>query len=64
LSQGADKWVLHDSFVGYDPETKVKIVDAIVESGRTGKFGDGKVFVTTLSDVVRIRTGERGEDAL
>ncbi len=41
-----------------------KIVDAIVESGRTGKFGDGKVFVTSLSDVVRIRTGERGEDAL
>jgi nitrogen regulatory protein P-II 1 len=41
-----------------------KVVDAIVESGRTGKFGDGKVFVTSLSDVVRIRTGERGEDAL
>jgi nitrogen regulatory protein P-II 1 len=41
-----------------------KVVEAIVESGRTGKFGDGKVFVTSLSDVVRIRTGERGEDAL
>ena len=41
-----------------------KVVAAFVASARTGKFGDGKVFVTTLSDVVRIRTGEHGEEAL
>ena len=41
-----------------------RIVDAIVATGRTGKFGDGKVFVTSLEEVVRIRTGEKGEEAL
>ena len=41
-----------------------KVVAAFVASARTGKFGDGKVFVTTLADVVRIRTGEHGEEAL
>lgn len=40
------------------------VVNAIVKIGRTGKFGDGKIFVTALTDVVRIRTGERGESAL
>ncbi len=39
-------------------------IDAIVKTSRTGKFGDGKVFVTSLSDVIRIRTGERGESAV
>src|SRR5688500_20025052 len=39
-------------------------IDAIMKTARTGKFGDGKVFVSTLEDVVRIRTGERGEQAL
>jgi nitrogen regulatory protein PII len=39
-------------------------VEAIVKTARSGKFGDGKVFVSALSDVVRIRTGERGESAL
>ena len=39
-------------------------VQAIVATARTGKFGDGKVFVTALSEVVRIRTGERGETAI
>ncbi len=41
-----------------------RIVDAMVATGRTGKFGDGKVFITSLDEVVRIRTGERGEAAL
>ena len=41
-----------------------KAVEAIVKSAATGKFGDGKVFVSALSEVVRIRTGERGEAAL
>jgi nitrogen regulatory protein P-II 1 len=40
------------------------VVKAIIESARTGKIGDGKIFVTTLDDVVRIRTGERGRDAI
>jgi nitrogen regulatory protein P-II 1 len=40
------------------------VVAAIVEAGRTGKFGDGKVFVSNLEEVVRIRTGERGESAV
>ena len=41
-----------------------KVVDAIVEASRTGKIGDGKIFVSTLEQVVRIRTGETGKDAL
>jgi nitrogen regulatory protein PII len=40
------------------------VVAAITKTARTGKFGDGKIFVTSLEDVVRIRTGERGEAAL
>jgi nitrogen regulatory protein PII len=39
-------------------------IEVILKAGKTGKFGDGKVFVTSLEDVVRIRTGERGEAAL
>ena len=41
-----------------------KVVDAIVESARTGKIGDGKVWVTPVENVVRVRTGERGTDAI
>jgi nitrogen regulatory protein PII len=40
------------------------VVDAIVKGGRTGKIGDGKVFVQELEEVVRIRTDERGEAAI
>ena len=40
------------------------VVDAIVSSARTGQIGDGKVWTTTVEDLVRIRTGERGPDAL
>ncbi len=40
------------------------VVDAIVEAGRTDKIGDGKVWVTTVDEMVRIRTGERGVDAV
>src|ERR1700724_297506 len=40
------------------------IVKAIADSARTGKIGDGKIFVTSLDDVIRIRTGERGRDAI
>ena len=41
-----------------------KAVDAIVASAKTGKIGDGKVFVLPLEDVVRIRTDERGDTAI
>ena len=41
-----------------------KTVDALVEAARTGKIGDGKVWVTSVETVVRVRTGERGLDAL
>ena len=40
------------------------VVDAITEAARTGKIGDGKIFVQSLEQVVRIRTGETGDDAL
>jgi nitrogen regulatory protein P-II 1 len=41
-----------------------KVVDAIVEAARTGKIGDGKVWVTDVEAVVRVRTGERDADAV
>jgi len=40
------------------------VVDAIIGAARTGKIGDGKVWVTTVESLVRVRTGERGADAL
>lgn len=39
-------------------------VDAVVKAARTGKIGDGKVWITPVETVVRVRTGERGPDAL
>ncbi|HVQ96958.1 MAG TPA: P-II family nitrogen regulator [Mycobacteriales bacterium] len=41
-----------------------KVLDTITESARTGKIGDGKVWVSAVDTVVRVRTGERGADAL
>ncbi len=41
-----------------------KVIDAIIESAKTGKIGDGKIFVLPMEEVIRIRTGERGDDAL
>jgi nitrogen regulatory protein P-II 1 len=41
-----------------------KIADVIAESARTGKIGDGKIWITEVSRVIRIRTGEVGADAL
>jgi len=40
------------------------VIEAIVSSARTGRLGDGKVFVTPVEEVLRIRTNERGEDAI
>ena len=41
-----------------------KVLQAIVKAAKTGKIGDGKIFVSALEQVVRIRTGETGKDAL
>ncbi|WP_150047635.1 MULTISPECIES: P-II family nitrogen regulator [Methylomonas] len=60
--------------VDFVPKTKLELavpddmveraVEAILKSARTGKIGDGKIFVTTIEQSVRIRTGETGEDAI
>jgi nitrogen regulatory protein P-II 1 len=39
-------------------------IDSIIKTARTGKIGDGKIFVTSLDDVIRIRTGEKGKTAV
>jgi nitrogen regulatory protein P-II 1 len=47
------------------PDQDVKaVIDAIVGAARTGQVGDGKIFISDLSDVVRIRTGETGDQAI
>ena len=40
------------------------VVEAIAMASKTGKIGDGKIFVTTVGEAVRIRTGERGDEAV
>ncbi len=60
--------------IDFIPKTKIevavsddvldKVVESIVESAKGNKVGDGKIFITNLDDVVRIRTGETGGDAL
>jgi len=41
-----------------------RVVEAIVKSARTGKIGDGKIFIYSVEEAIRIRTGEKGEEAL
>lgn len=41
-----------------------RVLDTLVESAKTGKIGDGKIFVTNVEQVIRIRTGETGEAAI
>ncbi len=41
-----------------------QVVDTIAEAAKTGRIGDGKIFVTPIDEIIRIRTGERGEDAI
>ena len=41
-----------------------EVVNSIVKTAQTGRIGDGKIFITDLEEAVRIRTGERGEDAI
>ena len=47
-----------------EDEDVTRVVDALVASAATGEIGDGKVWVTPVEDLVRIRTGERGADAV
>jgi nitrogen regulatory protein P-II 1 len=41
-----------------------KLIDAIIDAAKTGKIGDGKIFVSEISDVIRVRTKERGDAAI
>ena len=41
-----------------------KVIEVIVENARTGTIGDGKIFVSDIKDVIRVRTGERGKEAI
>ena len=50
--------------VAIDATMLDKVIEAIVKAARTDKIGDGKIFVSDLEQVVRIRTGETGKDAL
>jgi nitrogen regulatory protein P-II 1 len=47
-----------------DDEVAERAVEAIVNAARTGRIGDGKIFVSRVDEVVRIRTGEKGSDAI
>ena len=63
-----------ESVVDFLPKVKIEVVladslleravDAIVKAARTGKIGDGKIFITSVDQVVRIRTGETNEAAI
>ena len=69
ITDGAAEYV-----VDFLPKAKIEVavaddrldevVEAIIESAKTGKVGDGKIFVTTIDQVWRIRTGETGKEAL
>jgi len=50
--------------VAIDDALLERVIEAITNAARTGKIGDGKIFVSELSEAIRIRTGETGPDAL
>ncbi|HNP64792.1 MAG TPA: P-II family nitrogen regulator [Woeseiaceae bacterium] len=50
--------------VAVTDELVERVVEAIVEAAKTGKVGDGKIFVTNIEQVLRIRTGETGDSAI
>ena len=78
--RGSQRGVVHQGRGGQSvvidmlPKTKLELVvqdsdtdktcEIIVEAARTGEIGDGKIFISPVSDVIRVRTGERGEQAL
>tara|TARA_B100001964_G_scaffold134674_1_gene148719 strand:+ start:2026 stop:2364 length:339 start_codon:yes stop_codon:yes gene_type:complete len=45
-------------------EMEDQVVNAITQTAQTGKIGDGKIFITDLKDVIRIRTGDKGKEAI
>lgn len=45
-------------------DAAAEVIDAVIDAAYTGKIGDGKIWVSPVEDVVRVRTGERGESAL
>ncbi|HIC29013.1 MAG TPA: P-II family nitrogen regulator [Rhodospirillales bacterium] len=47
-----------------DDDMLDRAVDAIQQAAHTGRIGDGKVFISTVDDAIRVRTGERGKDAI
>ena len=60
--------------VDFLPKVKIEVVledamvdravESIMQAAKTGRIGDGKIFITTVEDVIRIRTGERGNEAV
>lgn len=68
------QWRAGEYCVDFLPKAKLEVVvpereadaviDVVQEAARTGEVGDGKIFVTPVEDVVRVRTGERGKEAL
>ncbi|MBQ0721580.1 MAG: P-II family nitrogen regulator [Gammaproteobacteria bacterium] len=50
--------------IAVDDDMVDNVVDAILKSANTGKIGDGKIFISSLEEIVRIRTGETGPDAV
>ena len=50
--------------IGVADDLSDKVVDAIVGAAQTGKIGDGKIFILPMEECVRIRTGEKGDEAL
>ena len=47
-----------------DDENLQTVIDVVTKTANTGKIGDGKIFITTIDEIIRIRTGETGSDAI
>jgi nitrogen regulatory protein PII len=58
-----DLWVITKEVV-VKTENLQRVIDIIVENARTGSIGDGKIFVTNVEKVIRVRTGETGSGAI
>ena len=55
---------IRDSEIAVPSEMEENVVEVIIKSASTGKIGDGKIFISSLEEVIRIRTGETGADAI
>ncbi len=60
ISKPSQSWAKHQK----DMAVLYFLLDVIVETARTGKIGDGKIFVTDIERIIRIRTGEENEEAV